>query len=313
MEIMNAKKTLELGVFTGYSLLTTALVLEESGKVTGIDIDKDAYNMSLEFIKNSGVDHKVTFIQYDGVQALEKMRIHKPEFDFAYVDADKQNYSNMHERLMKMVKVVIIITFDNTLWFGFVAEEEESVQERMRENRETLIDFNKRLAADPRIELHQVSFGDGVTLCSDKTKSQVDKAGVLRDQEGHLHNEKGQKFDAEGNVIAEIVVDEEQADGVDRRQLGVDRHLPPADVCGAANPDNNPVRRHDQNRDLIWTIADFNRAELMYENRDAIVPPPFQRNDFELKPAYFQLVGQSLSQTCQMRSFWIILSILKIW
>ncbi|EOA37376.1 hypothetical protein CARUB_v10011189mg [Capsella rubella] len=167
IKIMNAKKTLELGVFTGYSLLTTALALPEDGHVTGIDIDKEAYEMGLEFIKKAGVDHKVTFIQSDGVQALDKMLSEnpKPEFDFAFVDADKQNYANMYERLMKLVKVGGIIAFDNTLWFGFVAEEEESVPERMRMYREILMDLNKQLAADHRIELSQVSIGDGVTLC----------------------------------------------------------------------------------------------------------------------------------------------------
>lgn len=89
----------------------------------------------------------------------------KPEFDFAFVDADKPNYANMHERLMKLVKVGGIIAFDNTLWFGFVAEKEENVPEHMRMNRKAFLDLNKQLAADPRIELSQVSIGDGVTLC----------------------------------------------------------------------------------------------------------------------------------------------------
>lgn len=66
---------------------------------------------------------------------------------------------------MKLVKVGGIIAFDNTLWFGFVAEEEESVPEHMRVNREALMNLNKQLASDPRIELSQVSIGDGVTLC----------------------------------------------------------------------------------------------------------------------------------------------------
>lgn len=89
----------------------------------------------------------------------------KPEFDFAFVDEDKPNYANVHERLMKLVKVGGIIAFDNTLWFGFVVEGEESVPEDMRVDRKALMDLNKKLASDPRIELSQVSIGDGVTLC----------------------------------------------------------------------------------------------------------------------------------------------------
>lgn len=58
-----------------------------------------------------------------------------------------------------------LIAFDNTLWFGFVAEDEEGVPEHMREYREALIEFNKKLALDPRVEISQISIGDGVTLC----------------------------------------------------------------------------------------------------------------------------------------------------
>ncbi|KAL1188239.1 putative caffeoyl-CoA O-methyltransferase [Cardamine amara subsp. amara] len=167
LKMMNAKNTLELGVFTGYSLLSTALALPEDGHITGIDIDKEAYEMGLEFIKNASVDHKITFIQSDCLKALDKMLSEnpKPVFDFAFVDADKPNYANMYERLMKLVKVGGIIAFDNTLWFGFVAEKEESVPEYMRVNRKAFIDLNKKLASDPRIEISQVSIGDGVTLC----------------------------------------------------------------------------------------------------------------------------------------------------
>ncbi|KAG2318830.1 hypothetical protein Bca4012_054966 [Brassica carinata] len=167
LKLMNAKNTLELGVFTGYSLLTTALALPEDGHITAIDIDKEAYEMGLEFIKNAGVDHKINFIQSDGLQALDKLLNEnpKPEFDFAFVDADKPNYAKAHERLIKLVKVGGIIAFDNTLWFGFVAEEEETVPVHMRVNRKALMELNKQLASDPRIEVSQVSIGDGVTLC----------------------------------------------------------------------------------------------------------------------------------------------------
>ncbi|KAF2530726.1 hypothetical protein F2Q70_00030718 [Brassica cretica] len=162
IKMMNAKNTLELGVFTGYSLLTTALALPEDGY-----IDKEAYELGLEFIKNAGVDHKINFIQSDGLQALDKMLSEnpKPEFDFAFVDANKTKYADAYERLMKLVKVGGIIAFDNTLWLGYVTEEEECVPEHFRVCRKTLMELNKQLASDPRIELSQVSIGDGVTLC----------------------------------------------------------------------------------------------------------------------------------------------------
>ncbi|CAE5963384.1 unnamed protein product [Arabidopsis arenosa] len=165
VKIMNAKNTIELGVFTGYSLLTTALALPEDGRITAIDIDKEAYEVGLEFIKKASVDHKINFIHSDGLKALDQLVNDKCEFDFAFADADKSNYVNFHERLLKLVKVGGIIAFDNTLWFGFVAEDEEGVPGHMREYRAALIEFNKKLALDPRVEISQISIGDGVTLC----------------------------------------------------------------------------------------------------------------------------------------------------
>ncbi|XP_013676447.1 putative caffeoyl-CoA O-methyltransferase At1g67980 isoform X1 [Brassica napus] len=166
LKIINAKNTLELGVFTGYSLLTTALALPEDGRITAIDIDKEAYEVGLEFMKKAGVDHKINFIYCDGMEVLDKLVNDKnQEFDFIFADADKPNYVNFLERFLKLVKVGGIIAFDNTLWFSFVVEEEESVPEFMRESRAALIEFNKKLAFDPRVEISQISVGDGVTLC----------------------------------------------------------------------------------------------------------------------------------------------------
>ncbi|CAN8238739.1 unnamed protein product [Cochlearia groenlandica] len=165
LKMMKAKNTLELGVFTGYSLFTTALALPEDGHITAIDVDKEAYELGLGFIKKAGLDHKITFIHSDGIKALDQLVNEKKEFDFAFADADKSNYVNFHERLLKLVKVGGYIAFDNTLWFGFVAEDEEGVPEHMREYRAALIEFNKNLALDPRVEVSQISIGDGVTLC----------------------------------------------------------------------------------------------------------------------------------------------------
>ncbi|KAL2519707.1 putative caffeoyl-CoA O-methyltransferase [Abeliophyllum distichum] len=127
LKVMNAKKTIEVGVFTGYSLLATALALPDDAK---------------------------------GEEG---------SFDFAFVDADKENYINYHEELLKLIKVGGVIAYDNTLWAGTVALCEDEVDketlERIGENRVHLKNLNTFLAADSRIELAQLSIGDGLTLC----------------------------------------------------------------------------------------------------------------------------------------------------
>ncbi|XP_061994617.1 flavonoid 3',5'-methyltransferase-like isoform X1 [Rosa rugosa] len=169
LKMMNAKKTLELGVFTGYSLLSTALALPADGKITAIDPDKEAYEFGLPFFQKAGVEHKIDFFHSDAFTVLNDLISSGKEegsFDFAFVDADKQNYLKYHELLIKLVKVGGIIAYDNTLWFGTVAEPEEMMKESyLREGRNDVIEVNNYLAADPRVELALVSIGDGLTLC----------------------------------------------------------------------------------------------------------------------------------------------------
>ncbi|XP_011008889.1 PREDICTED: probable caffeoyl-CoA O-methyltransferase At4g26220 isoform X3 [Populus euphratica] len=124
LKLVNAQKTIEVGVFTGYSLLLTALSIPKDGKHG-----------------NEG------------------------SFDFAFVDADKVNYWNYHERLMKLLKVGGIAVYDNTLWGGTAALPEKSTPENMKAGRQLTIEFNKLLAADSRVQISHASLGDGITIC----------------------------------------------------------------------------------------------------------------------------------------------------
>ncbi|CAA0833155.1 Caffeoyl-CoA O-methyltransferase 1 [Striga hermonthica] len=168
LKIMNAKKTIEVGVFTGYSLLSTALALPHDGKIIAIDPDREAFETGLPFIQEANVAHKIQYIQSNAMKVMEQLLIKGEEgtFDFAFVDADKENYINYHEKLMKLVKVGGIIAYDNTLWSGtVVASEDAEMEDFLRGCRGHIMELNTFLAKDARIELAQLSIGDGVTLC----------------------------------------------------------------------------------------------------------------------------------------------------
>ncbi|KAF9622123.1 hypothetical protein IFM89_029407 [Coptis chinensis] len=169
LKLMNAKRTIEIGVFTGYSLLATALALPEDGKIIAIDMNREAYEIGLPSIKKAGVEHKIKFIQSDAITALDQMLINgenEANFDFAFVDADKINYLNYHEKLLKLVKVGGVIGYDNTLWSGSVAlKEGDEIPEFLKASIEPTKKLNNYLASDPRIELSHVSIGDGLALC----------------------------------------------------------------------------------------------------------------------------------------------------
>ncbi|KAK9707569.1 hypothetical protein RND81_07G205600 [Saponaria officinalis] len=174
LKLMNAKNTLEIGVFTGYSLLSTALALPDDAKIVAIDIDREAYEVGLPFIRKAGVDHKIDFHEGDALPILNDLLNQGKEgtIDFAFIDADKRYYPKYHEILLKLVKVGGLIAYDNTLWFGSVAFPDDveyfngdSFMEGVRAQTKTL---NKFLAKDARIESSLVSIGDGVTLCRRK-------------------------------------------------------------------------------------------------------------------------------------------------
>ncbi|POO00623.1 O-methyltransferase [Trema orientale] len=171
LNLVNAKKTIEIGVFTGYSLLLTALSIPQDGKIVAIDISRDDYEIGLPIIRKAGVEHKIDFTESEALPALDQL-LEDPQnvgsFDFAFVDADKVNYCNYHERLMKLLKVGGIVVYDNTLWGGTVAMVADELAEEPSWRlpyREYMIKLNKLLAADPRIQISHTPVGDGITIC----------------------------------------------------------------------------------------------------------------------------------------------------
>nr|XP_019069557.1 probable caffeoyl-CoA O-methyltransferase At4g26220 [Solanum lycopersicum] len=138
LKLTNPKKTIEIGVFTGYSLVLTALTIPDDGKIIAIDLDRDAYQMELQIIKKANIEHKINFIQSSALSSLDELlneNDNRGIFDFAFIDADRVSYQKYHERMLELVKVGGIIVYDNTLWCGTVAMPEKCVNETMKPNR----------------------------------------------------------------------------------------------------------------------------------------------------------------------------------
>lgn len=168
VKLINAKNTIEIGVFTGYSLLATALALPEDGKVLAIDVAKEDYeNIGLPCIQKAGVEGKIDFIESPALPVLDTLLEEGKAgyFDFAFIDADKLNYSNYHKRLMELVRIGGVIAYDNTLWAGTLVEPGDSLNDHDLEIRNFFLQFNEFLASDTRIDISQVCVGDGITLC----------------------------------------------------------------------------------------------------------------------------------------------------
>ena len=161
VQLMSAKKTLEIGVFTGYSALVVALALPDDGKIIACDISAEWTSIGLRYWAEAGVNHKIDLRLAPAVATLDALIAdgQAGTFDFAFIDADKTNYDNYYERALQLVRKGGLIVFDNTLWYGKVADENEQDDDTV-----ALRALNKKLQTDERIFMSQIPVGDGVTL-----------------------------------------------------------------------------------------------------------------------------------------------------
>ncbi|MDJ0772054.1 MAG: class I SAM-dependent methyltransferase [Mastigocoleus sp. MO_167.B18] len=161
VQLMGAKKTLEVGVFTGYSALVIALALPSDGKVIACDISEEYTSVACRYWQKAGVSHKIDLHVAPAVETLDKLlKAGEAEtFDFVFIDADKSNYDNYYERALKLLRPGGLIAIDNVLWSGKVADP------AIKDNRTKKIRaLNQKLHQDERVNLSMVPIGDGLTL-----------------------------------------------------------------------------------------------------------------------------------------------------
>ncbi|OUL35741.1 SAM-dependent methyltransferase [Nostoc sp. T09] len=161
MQLLGAKKTLELGVFTGYSTLVVALALPNDGKVVACDVNEEFTAIARRYWQQAGVANKIDLHIAPALETLDSLLAagEAETFDFAFIDADKSNYDAYYERSLQLVRAGGLIAIDNVFWSGRVADPQ------VQDNRTRKIrTFNQKLHQDQRITLSLIPIGDGLTL-----------------------------------------------------------------------------------------------------------------------------------------------------
>ena len=160
VRLIGARRTIEIGVFTGYSALTVALALPDDGSVLACDISEAYTRIGRPHWQAAGVAHKIDLRIAPALQTLDAQLAGGAAgtFDFAFVDADKTGYDAYVERCLELLRPGGLMAIDNTLWSGAVA--------RPATDPDTLAlqALNDKLHADPRIDLALLPVGDGLTL-----------------------------------------------------------------------------------------------------------------------------------------------------
>lgn len=161
LKLINAVKTLEVGVFTGYSSLCTALTIPTNGRIYACDVSEEWTSVARRYWQEAGVADKITLKLAPAIETLDALLAdgHAGTFDFAFIDADKANYDHYYERALKLLRKGGLIVFDNMLWYGKVAD--ASVND---EDTVALRALNAKLHHDDRVFVSLVGVGDGMNL-----------------------------------------------------------------------------------------------------------------------------------------------------
>jgi len=159
--LMGARRCLEIGVFTGYSSLALALALPDDGRILACDVSERWTAVARRYWAAAGVAHKIELKLATALETLERLLGSGAvgTFDFAFIDADKENYVGYYERVLELLRPGGLVVVDNTLWSGRVADPENAEADTV-----AMRHFNEQLHRDERVDLSLVPVGDGLTL-----------------------------------------------------------------------------------------------------------------------------------------------------
>jgi predicted O-methyltransferase YrrM len=161
LKAIRAKKILEIGVFTGYSTLITAMALPDDGNVIACDINTEWTDIAKKYWEQTGVLHKIDLRIAPASETLETLVASgkNGSFDFAFIDADKTNDALYYEKCLQLVKPGGLIMVDNALWGGTVLDKGSD-----DEDARAIQQFNDAITQDTRVHSYIAPVRDGILL-----------------------------------------------------------------------------------------------------------------------------------------------------
>ena len=161
IRLLGARRTLEVGTFTGYSALVVAEALPDDGRLIACDVSGEWTAIGRPFWERAGVAGKIDLRLQPAVDTLDELIAagDADSFDFAFIDADKANYDAYYERCLTLLRRGGVIGIDNVLWGGRVADERAQ-----DEDTRAIRALNLKVNGDERVDAAMLPIGDGLTL-----------------------------------------------------------------------------------------------------------------------------------------------------
>ncbi len=165
VKLTGAEKTLEIGVFTGYSTLWTALALPDDGLIVACDINREWTAIARKYWQDAGVNHKIDLKLAPAAETLTGLIENGMSgyFDFAFIDADKDKYDTYYELCMILLKNGGLIALDNVFLNGRVTD-----NKAVDPGTVAIRNLNGKILADSRVDLSMLPLSDGLTLIRKK-------------------------------------------------------------------------------------------------------------------------------------------------
>jgi predicted O-methyltransferase YrrM len=161
VNLIGARKTFEVGVFTGYSAMAVAKAMGPTGRITALDVSEEWTSIARRHWRNAGVAEQIDLRLAPALDSLKAMVAagEAGSFDFAFIDADKTGYDAYYEQALVLVRPGGLIAIDNVLWSGAVADLKDQSADTL-----ALRALNEKIHGDGRVEAVMVPIGDGLTL-----------------------------------------------------------------------------------------------------------------------------------------------------
>lgn len=161
VELMGARRMLEVGTFTGYSSLACAMALPPDGEIIACDMSKEWTDIAQRYWQDGGVSDKIHLKLGPAAETLQQLLQNGQAntFDLMFIDADKTGYDTYYELGLKLVRPGGLILIDNVLWHGSVADPSDQEEDTV-----AIRTLNKKLHTDNRVTLSMLPVGDGLTL-----------------------------------------------------------------------------------------------------------------------------------------------------
>jgi len=170
VKLINARRTIEIGVYTGYSTLAVALAMPEDSYTVACDVNEQWTDIAKKYWKRALVDSKIDLRLAPAAETLNALIAdgQSNSFDFIFIDADKDNYDIYYELALQLLRSGGLIAIDNVLLFGSVIDSnalDESLRDSITEQSiQTVRDLNTKIKTDTRVDISMLKLADGLSL-----------------------------------------------------------------------------------------------------------------------------------------------------